>query len=188
MDEVTTALPGALLPLAPDSGAVPDTGPDRAAVISALYAEHALGLARLAHIMLGSQQAAEDVVQESFLGLYRRWPQLSDPAKALAYVRSSVLNGCRSALRQRRDANYPAVQDVPVMSAESEVLTSEERRQIVGALRLLPERQREVLTLRFYLDLPDHEIAAALGIRQSTVRSTAHRALTALGRALREMS
>src|SRR5215475_11426788 len=74
----------------------------RAAAVSALYARHALSLIRLAHIMLGSRQAAEDVVQEAFLGLYRRWAQLDDPSRALGYVRSSVLNGCRSALRRRR--------------------------------------------------------------------------------------
>ena len=49
---------------------------DRAAAVSVLYAGHALGLIRLAHIMLGNRQAAEDVVHDAFLGLYRRWPHL----------------------------------------------------------------------------------------------------------------
>ncbi len=167
--------------------------PDRAAVVSALYAEHVLGLVRLAHIMLGSQHAAEDVVQEAFLGLYRRWPHLDDQAKALQYVRSAVLNGCRSALRSSRNSQSGPAPETsahhpPASSAESAVLTAEERRQIIAALRLLPSRQREVLALRFYLDLPDDQIAAAMNIRQSTVRSTAYRGLTALGRALRESS
>ena len=70
--------------------------------VTALYHAHALGLIRLAHIMLGDRTAAEDVVQDAFCGLYRHWSRLADQAKALPYVRSSVLNGCRSALRRRR--------------------------------------------------------------------------------------
>lgn len=159
---------------------------DGSTAVSALYTEHALGLTRLAHIMLGSRQAAEDVVQEAFLGLYRHWPQLYDQAKALGYVRSSVLNGCRSVLRRQRTVELDGSHQPPVASAESAVLTGEERREIVRALRALPDRQREVLALRFYLDLPDEQIAAAMDIRQSTVRSAAHRGLAALRRALRE--
>jgi DNA-directed RNA polymerase specialized sigma24 family protein len=68
--------------------------------VAALYQAHALGLIRLAHIMLGDRSSAEDVVQEAFCGLYRRWAKLADQAKALPYVRSSVLNGCRTAARR----------------------------------------------------------------------------------------
>ncbi len=57
--------------------------------MTALYQAHALGLIRLAHVMLGDRSAAEDVVQEAFCGLYRRWDQLSDTDKALPYVRSA---------------------------------------------------------------------------------------------------
>lgn len=74
------------------------------AAVSALYQAHALGLIRLAYLMLGDAAAAEDVVQEAFTGLYRRWAQLSDPAKALPYVRSSILNASRSQLRRLRPA------------------------------------------------------------------------------------
>jgi len=64
------------------------------------------------------------------------------------------------------------------------VLSAEERRELLAALRGLPPRQREALALKYYLDLPDQEIAAAMGIGQSTVRSTLHRGLNALGRAI----
>lgn len=160
----------------------------RAAAVSALYADHALSLIRLAHIMLGSRQAAEDVVQEAFLGLYRRWAELDDPSRALGYARSSVLNGCRSALRRRRTVELDGSHQPPVTSAESAVLSAEERSELLAALRGLPPRQREALALKYYLDLPDPEIADAMGIGQSTVRSTLHRGLTALGRAIKETS
>jgi RNA polymerase sigma-70 factor (sigma-E family) len=161
---------------------------NRAAAVSALYAEHALGFTRLAYIMLGSQAAAEDVVQDAFCGLYRRWPHLGDQSKALGYVRSSVLNGCRSVLRRHVMLDLNRAGDVPTGSAESALLTEEARREVMSALRRLPDRQREVLTLRFYLDLSDNEIAAAMGIRPGTVRSAAHRGIGSLRRALKETS
>jgi RNA polymerase sigma factor (sigma-70 family) len=73
-----------------------------------------------------------------------------------------------------------------VASAEAAALTSEERREVMQALRRLPDRQREVLVLRFYLDEPEAQIARIMGIHPSTVRSTTSRALTALGRMLEE--
>ena len=157
------------------------------AAVTALYEAHALGLVRLAYVMLGDRAGAEDVVQDAFGGLYRRWDQLSDKERALQYLRSSVLNGCRSALRRLRRADVGGVaQPPPAASAEAAVLTSEERREVMRALRLLPDRQREVLVLRFYLDQPEAAIAQAMGISQSTVRSTAHRALVKLGQLLGE--
>jgi len=68
------------------------------------------------------------------------------------------------------------------------VLASEEQRVLMHAIRRLPGRQREALVLRFYLDEPDAEIARLMGISESTVRSTTHRALAALGRILGEES
>ncbi len=161
---------------------------ERAHAVTALYADHALGLIRLAHIMLGNPAVAEDIVQEAFCGLYRRWPHLSDQSRALGYVRSSVLNGCRSALRLRPTVEFQETHQPPAGSAETALLTAEERGEVVRALRRLPHRQREVLTLRFYLDLPDDQIAAAMGIGRGSVRSAAHRGLAALRQALKETS
>jgi DNA-directed RNA polymerase specialized sigma24 family protein len=69
--------------------------------VSALYRTHALALVKLAVLMTGDQPTAEDVVQDAFLGLYRRWSALHDADKAIGYLRSSVLNGCRSVHRVR---------------------------------------------------------------------------------------
>jgi RNA polymerase sigma-70 factor (sigma-E family) len=164
--------------------------------VTALYREHALGLIRLAVVMLGDRPAAEDVVQEAFCGLYRHWRSVTDPGKALAYVRSSVINGCRSVLRRRgRQAGAPAgsaglagLAGPPGESAEATALTSEEHREVLAAVRRLPDRQREVLVLRFYLDLDEQEIAAALRISRGTVKSTTSRGIAALGRILGEQS
>ena len=83
--------------------------------VTALYQAHALSLARLALVMLGDRRRAQDVVQDAFLGLYRRWDGLADPRRRPAYLRTSVLNGCRTALRRR--ARYGVVSTAPSREA-----------------------------------------------------------------------
>lgn len=157
--------------------------------MTALYQVHAIGLIRLAVVMVGSRSTAEDVVQEAFCGLYRRWDQLSDKENGLSYLRSSVLNGCRSELRRRIRNERRAARTAPAgdsASAEYAALLGEEHREVLAALRRLPHRQRESLVLRFYLDLSEPEIAASMGISRGTVKSTTSRALATLGRLLKE--
>ncbi len=156
--------------------------------VALLYQVHAAPMIRLAVVMLDDRAAAEDVVQDAFCALYRRFGSLAKPDRALQYVRSSVLNGCRSELRSRkRRARRAASALSPnVAPAEHEVLIGEEHRQVLEALRRLPDRQREALILRFYVDLPEPEVARAMGISQGTVKSTTSRALAALARLLGE--
>ena len=151
-----------------------------------LYRVHVLGLTRLAVVMLGDRPAAEDVVQDAFCGLYAHWSRLSDPGKALPYLRSSVLNGCRNQRRRRHRAGRGPTGWGNAEPAESAVLLAEEHRQVLAGLQRLPARQREALVLRFYVDLAEPEIAQAMGISRGTVKSTTSRALAALGRILRE--
>jgi RNA polymerase sigma-70 factor (sigma-E family) len=158
------------------------------AAVGALYDDAAVGLIRLAYLMLGDRPSAEDVVQDAFFGLYRNWARLADHDRALSYVRSSVLNGCRSALRRRAAGRRLTTYQPPAASAEATALGHEERREVMQAVRRLPDRQREALVLRFYLDLPDAEIARIMGLRPSSVRSATHRALKALGLSLEEGS
>jgi DNA-directed RNA polymerase specialized sigma24 family protein len=125
--------------------------------VTALYQSHALGLTRLAFIVLGDRQSAEDVVQEAFCGLFRVWDRLPADANVLGYLRVSVVNGCRTMIR--RSKRTP---------------------------RALPPRQREALVLRYFADLPERETAEAMGISRGTVKSTTARGLAALSRMLRE--
>ncbi|MEU1881397.1 sigma-70 family RNA polymerase sigma factor [Streptosporangium sp. NPDC020072] len=153
--------------------------------IAALFADHHLGLVRLALLMVGDQPTAEDVVQEAFARTHAGRRRLRDPGRALAYVRSAVLNGCRSVLRRRAVTWRRAVPyEPPVWSAEHAALLGEERREVLLALLRLPRRQREALTLRYYFDLSDPEIAETMGVGASTARSTITRGLAALARAL----
>jgi DNA-directed RNA polymerase specialized sigma24 family protein len=77
------------------------SSPGAATAVTELYATHALGLIRLAVLLVGDRPSAEDVVHDAFLGLYRRWDRLPDTSSPLAYLRVSVVNGCRTALRRR---------------------------------------------------------------------------------------
>lgn len=158
---------------------------DAADAVSVLFSEHALGLTRLAFLVLGDRCAAEDVVQEAFCGLYRAWDRLPSHDNVVGYLRVSVLNGCRSAIRRSRRAPRP-IAVMPAASAEADAMSGEERRAAVAAVRRLPPRQREALVLRYFADLPVNEIAQAMGVSAGTVKSTTARGLAALGRMLRE--
>jgi RNA polymerase sigma-70 factor (sigma-E family) len=185
-DGVTVAHPPAAGRRAgPDGAGRAAGGAEASLAVTALYQAHALGLTRLAFIMLGDRQAAEDVVQEAFCGLYRAWDRLADRNNVLGYLRVSVLNGCRSNLRRSRRAPR-ALAIPPAASAEADALAGEEQRAAVAALRRLPPRQREALVLRYFAELPEQETALAMGVSRGTVKSTTARALTALGRMLRE--
>jgi len=154
--------------------------------VSRLYQAHASGLVRLAVIMVGDRPTAEDVVQEAFCGLYRRWPHLADGANALAYTRSAVLNRCRSVQRYRARRAGHRVAEPTAASAEAVALVGEEHREVLAALQVLPPRQREALVLRFFADLGDADIARTMGVSRGTVKSTISRGLTALGKQLGE--
>ncbi len=155
--------------------------------MTALYQAYATGLVRLAMLMLADQQAAEDVVQEAFLGLYRRWGSLADPGKALTYVRSSVLNGCRTVLRKRSRA-APSYLEPDAESAEALAIVGEEHREVLAALRRLPARQREAVVLRHCLGLNEQETALTMKISRGTVKSASSRGIATLARILKEES
>ena len=155
--------------------------------IGELYRRHVTGLVRLALMLVGDQPSAEDVVQEAFLGLYRNWPGLDDRDRVDGYLRVAVVNGSRGVLRARRRAWLrPVRHDPPVWSAEAAAMATEERRLVLAAVARLPQRQREVLALRYYAGLTDAEIASVLRVSRGTVTSTASRALSVLGRQLKE--
>jgi RNA polymerase sigma-70 factor (sigma-E family) len=154
--------------------------------VEQLYAAHYRRLVRLSVLLVGDVGTAEEVVQDSFVAMHGRWRSLREPDKGLAYLRQTVVNRSRSVLRHRgvRARHLPtSLPDLP--GADADVLVTERRAEILEALRALPDRQREVLALRYYLDLSEAEIAEALGISRGAVKSHASRGVAAL-RAQRE--
>jgi RNA polymerase sigma-70 factor (sigma-E family) len=160
---------------------------DAAGAVTDLFRDHHLELVRLALLMVGDLATAEDVVQDAFERLHRGWRGLRQTSSGLAYVRSSVLNGCRSVHRRAAVArkHVPQLAEPDAGGADA-ASAAADRGQMMAALRSLPRRQREVLVLRYYLDLDVAEIAGTLRISPSAVRSTATRGLAALAKALGE--
>jgi RNA polymerase sigma-70 factor (sigma-E family) len=154
------------------------------AVETDLFRQHHLELVRLAMVMVGDQATAEDVVQDAFERLHRRWPKLREPVDTLAYVRSSVLNGCRSIHRRAAVARKHAPQLARAGADTGPEDAAVDRSELLTAMRSLPPRQREVLVLRYYVDLDVAEVARTLRIAPSAVRSNCSRGIAALGRTL----
>lgn len=156
--------------------------------LSELYAAHRLALVRLAVLLVDDQASAEDVVQDAFAALARRKGGLRNPSAAIGYLRVSVVNGARSVLRKRRTVRgYKPPRTIESVGPEDRAVVAEEHREVLAAVKRLPDRQREVLVLRYWSGLSEAEIAAALGITPGTVKSTASRALDALERTLTDM-
>lgn len=158
------------------------------AVAQLFQAQYAT-LLRLAVLLVDDRALAEDLVQDAFLGLHRRWRFLRDDGAAIGYLRTAVVNGSRSALRRRRTARaYVAPAPVPLPSAEGSAMVAAEHAAVLAAVRDLPRRQREVVVLRYWLDLSEREIADALQIAAGSVKAYASRALESLTRRLEDQS
>lgn len=165
-----------------------DTADAAPATIDDIYRSHRMGMVRLAILLVDDLQSAEDVVQEAFAGLYKNWSSLRDRRAAIGYLRMAVVNGARSMLRRRRTARAYVPPDAgTARSAESLAMMSAEHRAVVAALAGLPDRQREVLVLRYYGGLSEAEIAEATGLARGTVKSTASRAIAKLTEAMAAM-
>ena len=167
--------------MAPTRSQAPGWSADEA--LELLYAAHWRQLVRLAVLLVRDVGAAEEIVQDCFVAVHAKWNRLHDPDKALAYLRQSVVNRSRSHLRHlsvvRRHADrQPPLE--PAAAADHTAYDLARRATVLDALRRLPRRQREVLALRYYLDLSEAEIADLLGISRGAVKSHASRGAAAL--------
>ena len=141
---------------------------------------------RLATGLVNDPALAEDIVQDAFAALYRKRESLRQPAAAVGYLRVTVVNLARSVLRRRLTArkHLRLAREETAEAADSSSVLTAERLVLRAALQALPDRQREVLVLRYIAELPDREIAQATGLSPGGVRSAASRGLAALRSAL----
>ena len=141
-------------------------------IFESVYREHFGALVRVAYLLTGSREGSEDAVQDTFLRCRTRLAALEDPR---SYLRAAVVNECRSVHRRRRRATPPpAVEPRP----PAELV------ELRDALDRLPFAQRAAIVLRYFVDVPDDAIAAALGCRPATVRSHLRRGIANLREAL----
>ena len=134
------------------------------------YERQWLPLVRLATLTTGSLAVAEEIVQEAFVSLYRRWHVIEQPR---AYVRLAVVHGCTDWVR-RQQVERRQLPDRPRTAGPDcpEVLDD--------LLAGLTPRQRVAVVLRFYEDWSEASIAEVLRCRSGTVKSLLHRALQQL--------
>lgn len=135
-----------------------------------LYQREYRSMVRLAYVMTDSNELAEEVVQDAFVKVHRRWRHVRDPA---AYLRQTVVNECRSRHRRRRfeqRVEEPPDEAVPGVHVDG----------LGHTIQRLSPRRRAAIVLRYYADLDDREIAEVLGCRPATVRSLVHRGLAQL--------
>jgi RNA polymerase sigma-70 factor (sigma-E family) len=142
---------------------------------------------RMATLLTGNPEAAEDLVQASLLELYRAWPRIDTSRGPDAYLRRIIVNTRRSwwRARWRRETPVPQVPEAATGEDAAE-------RYAVGALvrqalARLPRQQRAVLVLRYCEDLPEAEVASLLGCSVGAVKTHAHRGLRALRESLGDL-
>lgn len=153
-----------------------------ARAVTTLYEKHYLSLVRLAALLVSDLATAEDIVQESFAEVLGGRRTLPDADAALCYLRRSVVRRSRSVPRFQL-AGGTRAPDQPGDGPDASLPLRGSA--VVSALRALPVRQREVLVLRYFVDLPEAEIASATGLSAAAVRNHAARALSSLRAGLR---
>jgi RNA polymerase sigma-70 factor (sigma-E family) len=150
------------------------------AAFDQLYRAHWHNMVRVAMLLVDDVESAKDCVQDAFVGLYRNPPRRVDAQ--LGYLHKSVVNAARSMLRRRGTVrrHLRSAGPMSIEGADHPVIVGAEHAALMAALGQLPQRQREVLVLRYWSELSEADIAAALGVRPGTVKSAASRALAAL--------
>ncbi len=140
-------------------------------------------LHRVAFLLTGDWALAEDLVQEALERTAQNWTKIERLEHPDAYVRKVLVNQASSRWRRRwsSEVTTDRLPDTPISDGSSD---RAERAELVSALRSLPPRQRAAVVLRYFEQLSEAETAAALDCSIGTVKSTTHRALTALRKEL----
>ncbi|MFE2168162.1 SigE family RNA polymerase sigma factor [Streptomyces sp. NPDC059447] len=145
------------------------------------YQAHYRSLLGLAALLLDDTASCEDVVQEAFIRVHSARNRVRDRDKTLAYLRQTVVNLSRSALRRRILGLKLLSKPMPDMaSAEEGAYDQLERDDLIRAMRGLQRRQREVLVLRYFADMTEAQVAETLGISLGSVKAYGSRGIAAL--------
>jgi len=138
-------------------------------------------LVGLAFALSGDRQVAEDLAQTVLADAYRHWKRVRAAANPDAYVRRMLVNAHLSWRRRRWTTERPAdlrERTGALVADPADAVAARDQMRVL--LSGLAPRARTVLVLRYYADLDDAAIAAAMGVSESAVRATASRALASL--------
>jgi RNA polymerase sigma-70 factor (sigma-E family) len=149
-------------------------------------ADNAASLLRTAYLITSDLHEAEDVVQEALIKTAKRWHRISRMEQPAAYSRRILVNYAIDGSKKRsRRSHELAISELPELRTNGHADGITVRDELVQALGTLAPRQRAVLVLRYFLDLPEAEVASALDCSLGTVKSTASRGLARLQEAMR---
>lgn len=137
-------------------------------------------LHRAAYLLSGDRHLAEDLVQTTLAKVWSRWERVSAAGNVDAYVHRILVNTFIGSTRRRWWGERPAGDRLPDGVSHDPYPDWTDREALLGAIRLLPPRQRAVITLRFFLDQTEATTAESLGCTVGTVKSQTSRALTRL--------
>ncbi|XAS76313.1 SigE family RNA polymerase sigma factor [Dermatophilaceae bacterium Sec6.4] len=141
------------------------------------------GLLHTAWLLCGDAHRAEEMVQESFERVYPKWVRVNKGGQPLAYTRRVLVN--LNTDRWRRTRKESLTNDGELRDAsDARESGVEDRDQVIRLLRLLPARERQVVVLRHYADMSEHDVAELLGISTGTVKSSASRGLATMRAAI----
>jgi RNA polymerase sigma factor (sigma-70 family) len=149
--------------------------------IERIYRAKAAGFLRLALATTGEIERARDALQEGFADAIRSLGTFRGTGSLEAWLARCVLNAARDSYRPA-ELNG----DAPPSEKSFDISGDGTRALVRSAIMQLPERQREAVFLRYYLDFDYHSIAEALGIERGTVSATLHAAKAALTKVLQE--
>jgi RNA polymerase sigma-70 factor (sigma-E family) len=154
-------------------------------LLGQLFAEEATNLVRLARFFVDDRTAAEDLVQEAFIRLSRSAHRVQDQEKIKPYLRSIVLNLARDHNRRGlMSLRHRPPTDPEPPGLDDQVAADDDRRVVIAALRQIAPGQRNVLVLRYYMELSVAETAATLGVSVNTVKTQQQRGLASLAQLL----
>jgi RNA polymerase sigma factor (sigma-70 family) len=157
-------------------------------LVGRLYNAEGRSLVRLARLYVDDRDAAEDIVQEAFLRLARHASKIDDVERAPAYLRSIVLNLARDHNRRGLVSlrhHAAAGREIDVGDdADDRLVRTEDHRRVLDAVRCLPARQRDCITLRYFEEYSIERIASTLGVSVNSVKTHLKRAMAALDRTL----
>lgn len=155
--------------------------------VAALFDRYYAPMCRLAYVILGDAQIAEEIVMDCLVKMFSGWRRIRDMDSVDAYLRRAVVNACRSRIRRKTiewRVNAVVHHRETTRTPDWDPDKHETSRLVWAAIRELPERQRACVVLRYFEDLPEAEIAETLDCSVGTVKSQLHKARARLGRIL----
>lgn len=156
------------------SGAAADSG------FNDLYARHVAEAGRLAYLLTGDRELAEDLVHDAFIRAVGRWRHIRQPEAFDAYLRRTIVNLANSHFRRRSVERRYLRKQAAIRELATPAPETPMDRPLRAALLSLPIRQRTAVVLRFYEDLSEAQTAALMGCSTGTVKSLTSRGMTKL--------